>query len=242
MILANVRRELTRGDAQLLLRLAARGSAAEYDRAETVLREQGIDALLDDPQVLNGLLTSRQGAHASPQLVSYVMVRHALLDMGEQDRVLADYVSRVMLDFGIRDRAHRIARSDDERYETLAALAVDIESGDPRRSFLARAHLGNYALWLSGIFPDHIEYRHHRRGGPDLDYYEVMGRRGFTLAAEHRLAAEHGMTSLFQKVAGAFSKLRVALNRVSDELLFPMRGSPDRLMRQVRDEFRWKLA
>ena len=41
-----------------------------------------------------------------------------------------------------------------------------------------RAHLGNYALWLSGLFPDYIEARHWRRGAPDLDYYEEMGRRG----------------------------------------------------------------
>lgn len=242
MILANVRQQLTRDDAQLLLRLAARGSTAAYERAEITLRERGIDALLDDPQVLAGILSSRQAAHASPQLVSYVMVRHALLDMGERDRVLADYVARIMMDFGIRDRAHRVAPSDDERYETLALLARDIEGADARRSFLVRAHMGNYALWLSGLFPDHIEYRRHRRGGPDLDYYEEMGRRGFTLAAEHRLADEHGLRGLFRGIAGAFSKLRVALNRVSDELLFPNRSSPDRLLRQVRDEFRWRPA
>jgi len=242
MILANVRQQLTRDDAQLLLRLASRGSADAYARAEETLRDRGIDALLDDPQVLSGLLTSRQASHASPQLMSYVVVRHALIGIGEQDRVLADYVARIMMDFGIRDRAHRVAPMDDERYDTLAALARDLESDDHRRSFLVRAHLGNYALWLSGLFPDHIEYRRHRRGGPDLEYYEEMGRRGYTLAAEHRLANEHGLTGLFRKVSDGFSRLRVALNRVSDELLFPNRSSPDRLIRQVRDEFRWKLA
>jgi hypothetical protein len=69
-----------------------------------------------------------------------------------------------------------------------------------------------------------------------------MGRRGFELAAEHRLAQEHGVAGLFQKVAQAFTRLRVALNRVSDRLLFPNDSSPDRLMRQVRDDFRWRLA
>jgi hypothetical protein len=36
--------------------------------------------------------------------------------------------------------------------------------------------------------------------------------------------------------------MRVALNRISDELLFPNRHSPDRLMRQVRDDSRWRHA
>jgi hypothetical protein len=69
-----------------------------------------------------------------------------------------------------------------------------------------------------------------------------MGRRGFQLAADHRLAHEHGMDTLFREVAERFPRLRVALNGVSDTLFFPARSSPERLMRQVRDEVRWKQA
>jgi hypothetical protein len=32
----------------------------------------------------------------------------------------------------------------------------------------------------------------------------------------------------------------MALNRVSDTLLFPNHHSPDRLLRQVSDEMRWR--
>src|SRR3712207_9509097 len=41
---------LGRDDAQLALRLIARGSHAEYEQMEERLREEGIDALLDDPR------------------------------------------------------------------------------------------------------------------------------------------------------------------------------------------------
>lgn len=242
MILANVRQQLTRDDAQLLLRLYARGSSVDLDHAERVLRDQGIDALIDDPRVMRALLAMPQASHASLQLVSYVVVRQALLEIGERDRVIADYVASILMNFSTRDRAWRVGQGDDERYNTLAALAGDLESGDAQRSFLVRAHLGNYALWLSGLYPDHIEYRRHRRGGPDLEYYEQMGRRGFELAADHRLAAEHGLSHLFKAIAAAFSRLRVALNHVSDALLFPHVHSPERIMRQVRDDFGLRLA
>ena len=43
MILANVRQHLTRDDAQLALRLIARGSSDVIESAELTLREQGID-------------------------------------------------------------------------------------------------------------------------------------------------------------------------------------------------------
>jgi hypothetical protein len=106
---------------------------------------------------------------------------------------------------------------------------------------LVRAHLGNYALWLSGMFPEFIAGRHHRRGAPDLDYFEEVGRRGYQLAADHRLATEHGLATLYSAAAERFPLLRVALNRVSDRTIFANRYSPERLMRQVRDEARWKL-
>jgi hypothetical protein len=237
MILATVRKRLGRDDAQLALQLIARGSEEEHAAAESKLRDEGIDALLDDPRLLRGLIESRRGAHASPALFSYVIVRHAMRDVGEGDRVLADYVASILLHFGLRDRANRIAESDDERYDTLAELSAAIESADAQRSFLGRAHLGNYALWLSGLFPDYIEHRRWRRGGPDLDYYEEMGRRGFALASRHRLASQHGLNALFAAAADRFPVLRLALNRVSDRFMFPHVSTPERLMRQVRSEF-----
>jgi hypothetical protein len=145
------------------------------------------------------------------------------------------------LHFGLGARATRISNADDETYTTLAELSGAADSGDAARSLLVRAHLGNYALWVSGVFPDYIEMRRWRRGGPDLDYYEEMGRRGFTLAADHRLAAEHGLTALFAAAAERFPILRQALNNVSDALLFPHHHSPEKLMRQVRMEGKWML-
>ena len=242
MILANVRASMSRDDAQLALQLVARGSRSELERAEELLRDQGIDALLDEPRLVSALLESPLGARSSLAMFCYVIVRHALRRMGEEDRQLADYASAIVMHFGMRERAARVSEADDERYESLAALLRDVDSADARRNFLVRAHLGNYALWVSGLFPDYIERRRWRRGGPDLDYYEDLGRRGFQLAAEHRLAKEQGLAPLFQEAAERFPLLRLALNYLSDALLFPNHHTPDRLMRQVRDETRWKLS
>jgi hypothetical protein len=240
MILANVRSRLGRADAQLVVRLVSRGSGRAQDQAEGTLADQGLDPLLDDPRLLEGLLDSRQGAHASFPLFSYVVVRQSLRAAGEHDRTMADYVASILLHFGLRQRANQLGDHDDATYDTLASLGEDMEGHDAQRAFLARAHLGNYALWLSGLFPDHIEQRHWRRGGPDMGYYETMGQRGFRLAADHRMATDHGLSPLFAAAAERFPTLRMALNRVSDRLLFPTVHSPERLMRQVRDEMRPK--
>jgi hypothetical protein len=240
MIQATVRHHLTRDDAQLVARLISRDSGQPLEELERVLSDEGIDAMLDDPRLPAALIRSGHGAYASLPLFMYVMVRHALRRVGEDDRRLADYVAAILMHFGMRDNARRISAADDQVYDSLAALLADVDDPDGRRSFLVRTHLGNYALWLSGLFPDHIEHRRWRRGGPDLDYYEEMGRRGFQLAAGHRLADDHGLTTLFTTAADRFGLLRAALNDVSDSLLFPDRYSPERLMRQVSSEARWR--
>ncbi len=240
MILANTRHSLTRSDAELVARLIARDSGEELSSIERELSDHGIDAVLDDPRLYGALLRSRQGACSSLPLFAYVVVRHALTALGEDDRMLADYVAAVFMHFGLRDRAQRVGPSDDQTYDTLADLAQDCDDPDAKRSFLVRTHLGNYALWLSGLYPDYIEHRRWRRGGPDLDYYEEMGRRGFRLAADHRLADNHGMATLYATAAEQFGLLRAALNNVSDALLFPNSYSPERLIRQVETEARWR--
>jgi hypothetical protein len=241
MILADTRHHLTRDDAQLAARILARDSGDELAELESRLADEGIDAILDDPRLPAALLRHPRGAHASFALFAYVMIRQALRQAGESDRSMADYVSSLVIHFGFRDRAHRISPADDEIYDALVQLVGDVNDPDARRSFLVRSHLGNYALWLSGIFPDYIEHRRWRRGGPDLEYYEEMGRRGFQLAADHWLAEEHGLASVYATAAERFGILRTALNAVSDSLFFPAVQTPERLMRQVRDEARWRL-
>jgi hypothetical protein len=241
MILADTRHHLTRDDAQLAARILARDSGDELAELQTRLVDEGIDAILDDPRLPGALLRHPRGAHASFTLFAYVMIRQALRQAGENDRGMADYVSALVIHFGFRDRAQRVSPADDEVYGALTQLLGDVNDPDVRRSFLVRTHLGNYALWVSGIFPDYIEQRRWRRGGPDLEYYEEMGKRGFQLAADHRLAEQHGLATLYATAADHFGILRTALNAVSDSLFFPQVLTPERLMRQVRDEARWRL-
>ena len=240
MIVANVRSSLTREDAHLALAMLAQTGGGAAEESEERLRDSGIEALLDDPRLLKAILASHLGARASMRLFVYVVARHAMLQSGEDDAMLADYAASILLHFGLRQRATRVSDSDDETYDTLAALLGAVDGPDGLRTLLVRAHLGNYALWLAGLFPDFIEHRRFRRGGPNLDYFDELGQRGFQLASEHRLANEQGMSPLFARAAARFPVMRVALNKVSDTLLFPNVSSPERVMRQVRDVVRWR--
>lgn len=233
MLPGSIRQRLTRNDAELALQLLVRLDPGGEPQLRAAVREQGIDILLDDPRLPEALRTQETGALASLPLLVYVLVRRAMREVREDDRTSTDFVSSIVLHFGLGDRARRIREHDDVTYDTLGDLAVDAECGDPTRAFLARAHMGHYALWLAGLFPDRIEAQRHRRGGPGLDYFDDMGRRGYEMAAHHRLAHAHGVEQLFEHAAEHFPRWRLALNHMSDRVLFPNFHSADKLLRQV---------
>jgi hypothetical protein len=236
MLLPNVRATFDRADASLVLGVLDDGDAATRERLRRRLTEDGFDAILDDPLTLNAVLAG--GRAVTPGLLFYVLVRHALLESGIDDRTLADYLASLLVEFGREDRAYRIQPGDPDRYYYLVDLVAAMDGPDGRRQFLVRAHLGNYALWLSGIFPDHVVARVHRRGAPGIDYVEAMGASGFRMAADSPIASRHGLDRLYRTAAETFPALRVALNRISDRYFFPARSrSVDRLLRQVSDAF-----
>lgn len=237
MILPNVRSSFGRDEAAWLVQLLAdEESRSRY--WESRLAEQGIDAVLDDPRTLERMLEQRGLRLLPPRLCLYVLVRHALLEGGLESRALADYLSALVLEFGRSDRSTRIAPDDDRQYFYLVDILEDLSTAGGRRAFLLRVHLGNYALWLSGLFPDFVVSRVHRKGGPGLDYYEQMGMTGFRMAADDPHARRHSLDRLYQDTAEAFGAARRALNRFSDRFLFPTAASPvDRLLRQVSDHF-----
>lgn len=238
MIIPHIRSSFDRADARFIVWLLTRGSEAAREREEARLREYGFDAILDDPRTLNALLAGRQFSTARPELVFYVLVRHALLEDGINDRGLADYLAALVLTFGREGRAWHIAE-DNTEYRYLVDLVAASEQSTGRRAFMLRAHLGEFALWLSGLFPDHITARELRRAAPPLSYYEELGSTGYRLAARFDEAEQHGIAELYRNCADFFPALRVALNRVADRHMFPATGDRiDRLLRHVADSFR----
>jgi hypothetical protein len=221
MIRANTRGRLTAADLQLVILLLSRGSAHRRAYLERRLAAEGPDALLDAPDLFERLLTVRTMLLPSEALFFYVVVRHALRSAGLEERELADYLAALLLEFGQRDRAWRIDWNDDQQHRYMVDILADLEATAGDRRFKVMVHLGNYALWLSGLFPDYIAARRLRKAGPDVSYYDALGSRGYGMASDHALATQYGLEPVLRTAAERFPELRSALNGVSDRVLFP---------------------
>ena len=237
MILPNTRASIGPGDIEILLQQLSRRSGRVRRRWEDRLATQGLDVILDHPETFSAIWGCRRLGAVSPKLTFYVMVRHTLLEGGVNDPRIADYIAALLLEFASHGRAYRIAEYDDKSYAYLVDLVTDLESEiSERRQFLLRAHIGNYALWLSGLFPDCVIARVHRKAAPGLDYYESVGASGYLTASEFELADRYDLRDIFRQVASSFGGVRRALNRISDRYFFSVPTSQiNRLLRQVVD-------
>src|SRR5690606_6910430 len=236
MIRPNVRASFGCVEAELLLAVAGPGRD-ERPRAG------GLDALLDDAQLVRTLL-KRGGIEVAPApLIFYLLVRHALLEREIHDRQLADYTAAVLLEFGRLGRPRLATEQQLPDTIYLADILQEIERARGEREFALRAHLGNVALWIGGVFPDFITHRVQRRGAPPMSYYDEMGAAGFRSAATMDLALKYDVGDLFLRFADQFTSVRSALNGLSDALFFPNPpDSVERVLREVADRFHRRLG
>jgi hypothetical protein len=206
VITADARSRITPNDLDLLA--SCLGSAS---------RPASLDAVLDRREVGTFLLGAGMPG-PSPSLLFYVLVRRSLLDVGVEDPTMADYFASMLREFGSRGRATKVDDVDDQDHRYLVDILADLSASTGARQFKVSVHLGNYALWMAGIFPERVAAQRIRRGGPDLSYYENMGGRGYAEASEHQMAERTGLEEVLRTAAERIHDVRIALNRVSAQL------------------------
>jgi len=234
MIQPNCRVQFAAEDVEFILAVLGRRQSDAECLVQLLADEDSRDAILDDEALLHALLERRGCLRVSTHFYFYILVRHVLKRAGLQDRAVADYVAEMLAEFSRAERARCVvpgqARPLDYFFEMLAAL----QHADDRTSFQIRAHIGNYSLFLSGVFPERIRERAERRGFPDLKYFEAMGRTQFRAASDHRLAQRYELAGIFSTLAERFGTTRLALNDIADRLfsLGEKTGDLDKLLAQ----------
>ena len=108
--------------------------------------------------------------------------------------------------------------ADERGHQYISDMLIALTRVTPAQAFFLRAHVGNYSLFLSGIFHENTQHRS-RRGAPDLKFYEQVGRTNYQLLASHATARRCDLNDVFEGLADRFRDVRLALNQLSDRLL-----------------------
>ncbi|MFQ5630862.1 MAG: hypothetical protein ACE5I1_18990, partial [bacterium] len=134
------------------------------------------------------------------------------------------------------NRAEMISDYHQKQYKYLVDLIKDLMDAHSEEVFLIQSHLGNYSMFLIGIFPDYVYHKaKYGRVAPDFSYYEQMGSTGYKNAAGHRVARKWDLTNILEILAAEFRLIRYALNYMVDSYMKMDRNpnATDRALRRV---------
>ncbi len=177
------------------------------------------DSMLDSDFVSAKILDQRTLLlDVSPFLLFNVLLRQVMRQRrSAKERSVINYLANLLSIFVKTERLHRVQPHDERSYEYLVALIAEATSCDARRNFLVCTHIGNYALYLTGMLPQWIEYRHrYRKRTVSADFYIDAGRAYFQQAAVHPLAREYRLDEVFLHLARMFDFYRGKLNDIAD--------------------------
>jgi len=181
--------------------------------------EESRDLILDDEDLLRAVLEHRSCLRISTHFYFYILVRQVFRRSRIMERGVADYVAEVLTEFSRLERTECRPNGQTQSLDYFFEMLGALQTADDTTRFYIRAHVGNYSLFLSGIFPDRIRFRAEYRGAPDLKYYEELGRSNYRVASDHRLARKYDLDGIFNTLAERFQATRLALNDLGERLI-----------------------
>ena len=218
MIKANCRDRFTAADFDYVVRTLARSERDSVNLVDLLTDAEARDSILDSPRLVDSLLADGAPLTISPQLYFYVLLRHVLKETGFNDRSVTDYLASLLETFSQTARLKSPTDGQSNPIQYVSDMLIALRNASPIQTFLIRAHVGNYSLFITGIFHDTVQHRS-ERGAPDVNFYEDVGRANYRVAAGHQVARTCALSEVYEKLADGFHDVRLALNRLSDSLI-----------------------
>ena len=144
--------------------------------------------------------------------------------LGLNDPDVTGYVARLLCEFS---RADKLYKMRDEMGRPIAELEEMITAADPVNgtapSFdaerMVRKHIGDYSLFVAGMYPEAVESWHHRRRHhPSLPELIHAGKESYFIVSQFNLFEYEQEAPLFGRLADWFERCILGLTMVRDEL------------------------
>jgi hypothetical protein len=218
MVRANCRERFTATDFHFVVRTLARSPTDQVSLVDLLSDAATRDSVLDHPRLVDAILSNPGQLEISSQFYFYVLARHVFQQAGIGDRKLCDYVASLLEVFSRASLLRSPHPSAGSVTQYISDMLIALQRATPEQAFLLRAYVGNYSLFVSGIFRENMQ-RRSLRGGPDVKFFEQIGRTNYQLVASHATARRCELDDVFEELADRFRDVRLALNQLSDQLL-----------------------
>lgn len=225
------RSRFTAEDFQFVVDTLARDEGAGVCLNDLLIDSQTRDTVLDHERVYSAMVDQCGCLKVSPALYFYVLTRRALCSASMNERELADYIAVVLETFADQPRLAKSLRQEGlplqvvRGFPYVSDILEAMKDASPHQAYVLRTHLGNYSLFFSGLFSERIQAQRDRRGAPDIDFYEKMGRMNYHLAANDREARAAKLAHILEFLASRFHEIRLVLNQLA-ETVFHLSDPP----------------
>ena len=138
------------------------------------------------------------------------VVRQSFWQLGIYDATVAGYVADVLADFARADNLYRFRSREGRKIASVVEMLAQRDSSKEESNVLhersQRKYAGDYALFMSGMFRQHIE------GIGSLDYYIQEGSRSYWTVSELDLSLYRTGYLLYQELSKKFEYYSGALD------------------------------
>jgi hypothetical protein len=213
MIQPNCRARFTAEDFNFVVRVLGRNQTQSVSLVDLLTDPEVRDEILDHEALSRAVLENPGNLVISPHF--YILARLVLRRAQIDDRIMADYLAALLEKFSQMRQWSAPVEALQTAY--LSDLLAALKDASSYQTFMIRTYIGNYSLFLTGIFYENVESRR-QRGAPSCSFYEELGRTSFHSVASHDVAKKFQLSDLFEQLAEQFHDCRLALNRIADEL------------------------
>lgn len=147
------------------------------------------------------------------RLPSYfnAIVRESFWQLGIHDATVANYIAAMLTKFARSDNLYRMRTAAGEKIDSIVLMLMERGEAPEQASALIqersfRQYLGDYTLFMSGIFRRHIE----KKGA--LEYYLDEGSRSYKTVSELDVSLYRAGFTLFQELSEKFEYYSGALD------------------------------
>jgi hypothetical protein len=151
------------------------------------------------------------------------MTRRSFWQLGINDATVARYVADILTDFAAADNLYRVRSQAGKKLDSVVEILSETADEPPGENKVLRErerrkYLGDYTLFMSGIFRTHVE----KTGF--LDYYLQEGQRSYWTVSELDLSLYRTGFILFQELSKKFEYYSGALDYMRKAYFAPEPG------------------
>ena len=143
--------------------------------------------------------------------------------LGMHDTLINNYVAHLLCEFSEADKLYKVR---DEHGKPILNLEEMIQAADPIHgtapSFDAeravRKHIGDYALFVSGMYPESMDPWRRRHGQQSFEELVAVGKQSYYIVSQFDLEEYAQEAPLFARLSEWFDRCIYGLRLVREDL------------------------